>query len=120
MIFVSFPHALEDFHYRELSKIAIAPRFGPFILAAAYTLQIIGIVLVLRLKPLGAWLLAAMSAIWCVGAVILHGHDMLLAGPNYRHGFLSRALEGGIIVLGATGAVLGAATARIMARVYAG
>lgn len=97
--------------------MGIDTRYVPVILAAAYTLQIIGVVLLIRLKPLGAWLLAAMSAIWCVGAVIIHGHDMLFAGPNYRHGFLSRALEAGIIVLGAVGSVVGAATARMMGRV---
>jgi hypothetical protein len=63
--------------------------------------------LVARGSSRGALLLALVGVVWCLGALIVHGHDLLYAGPNYRHGLISRMLELSIIVLGALLAVLG-------------
>ena len=100
LIAVSFPHALEDFHYGDLMRLGIPATTSYVLLATAYALQVIGIALSLRGSASGVVLLGAMGAVWCLGAVFVHGRDMLFAGPTYRHGVLSRSLESLIIVLG--------------------
>ncbi len=109
---VSFPHALEDFHYRDLARFGIDLPLGIAVLATAYAIQLVGIVLVLRGGRGGAMLLAAMGIVWCFGAIVVHGHDMLFAGEQYRHGLISRALELLIIALGVTVAALGILVAK--------
>jgi hypothetical protein len=104
---VSFPHALEDFHYRDLARFGVSNPFGIVILAALYSLQLGAIVSILMGSARAALLLAATGAIWCVGAILIHGHDIIFAGPGYRHGVTSRLLEVCIIILGAFVAVAG-------------
>jgi len=106
LILVSLPHALEDFHYGDLTKIGIAPPYGIAALITAYVIQLTGIDLTLRSRPWGIWLLGGMGVIWCLGAVVIHGHDLLFAGPHYRHGSISRLLEVAIIGLGLMAAVI--------------
>jgi hypothetical protein len=53
-----------------------------------------------------------MGVIWCVGAIVVHGHDMIFAGPQYRHGLISRLLELLVIALGAASATIGARLAQ--------
>lgn len=105
---VSLPHALEDFHYGDLLRLGIALPAGVIILATGYGLQLAGIALTARGGRTGPALLALMGAVWCIGAIAIHGHDMLYAGPDYRHGLVSKLLEVLIIVLGAACAWLGA------------
>lgn len=109
---VTLPHALEDFHYGDLLRLGIALPAGTAILATAYALQLAGIVMTARGSRSGPALLGVMGAVWCVGAIAIHGHDLLFAGPDYRHGFVSKALEVIIIVLGAGCAVIGALSLR--------
>jgi hypothetical protein len=104
---VAFPHALEDFHYGDLARFGISLSVSEWLLAGAYALQAIGIVLVLRGSERAGIVLAFTGALWCIGAIVVHGHDMLFAGPEYRHGLISRVLEGLIIALSAASAVLG-------------
>lgn len=115
LVVVSFPHALEDFHYRDLARFGIDLPVGIAVLATAYAMQLVGVVLVLRGSRDGSLLLAAMGIVWCFGAIIVHGHDMLFAGEQYRHGLISRALELVIIALGVTVAVLGILVAKTQA-----
>jgi hypothetical protein len=115
LMVVTLPHALEDFQYGDLMRLGINLSLGICILATAYILQLTGIMLVARGASRGAMLLAMLGAIWCIGAIIIHGHDMLFAGPQYRHGAISKILELLIIVLAASSAVLGLLTARILA-----
>lgn len=105
---VSLPHAIEDFHYGDLLRLGIALPAGVTILVIAYSLQLSGIALTVRRRRDGPALLAIMGAVWCIGAIAIHGHDLLYAGPDYRHGFVSKLLEVLIIVLGAACAWLGA------------
>jgi hypothetical protein len=107
LMFVSFPHALEDFHYGDLARFGITLPIGIVALSTSYAALVIGMLLVARGSSRGALLLALVGVVWCLGALIVHGHDLLYAGPNYRHGLISRMLELSIIVLGALLAVLG-------------
>jgi len=104
---VSFPHALEDFQYGGLSRFGVSLGAAHVILLVAYALQFLGVVLTARGHRAGPPLLGGMGLVWCTGAVLVHGHELLFAAPGYRHGIISRLLEGAIIVLGATAAVLG-------------
>lgn len=113
---VSLPHALEDFHYGDLLRLGMALPAAVAILATAYVLQLTGIALVARGHRSGPVLLGVMGAVWCAGALAIHGHDLLFAGPDYRHGFISKALEVLIIVLGAVCALLGALSLRHASR----
>ena len=107
LVAVTVPHALEDFQYGDLYRLGINLPLGVCILAVAYGLQVTGIALLARNHSRGALLLAALGGVWCVGAIVIHGHDMLFAGPDYRHGPVSKLLELLIIALGAWCGVLG-------------
>ena len=61
---------------------------------------------------IGFALLGFTGTILCVGAIVIHGHDLLFAGAEYRHGLISKILEGLIIVLGAAAAWLSLRCAR--------
>lgn len=113
LILVSLPHALEDFAYGDLQRLGITLPAGVAILLGAYALQTVGIALTARARAAGPWLLASMGAVWCIGAILIHGHDLLFAGAGYRHGFISKLLEVLIIVLGASAAGLGVRLARL-------
>ncbi|MBV8081474.1 MAG: hypothetical protein JOY86_00660 [Candidatus Eremiobacteraeota bacterium] len=103
---VSFPHALEDFHYGDLARLGIALPFAIALLIVAYAMQLLGIALTARNTRAAPLLLGSMGAIWCVGAVLVHGHDVLFAGADYRHGLISKLMEVLIIVLGAAIAIV--------------
>jgi len=109
---VSLPHALEDFHYGDLMRLGIDRPVGIALLCSAYALQIAGVVLILRSRRSGSVLLAVMGGVWCVGAAMIHGHDMLFAGPTYRHGMISRLLELCIVILGGLAAIIGGRLAK--------
>jgi hypothetical protein len=114
LVVVTLPHALEDFQYGDLMRFGVSIPLGICVLAAMYMSQSIGMLLVARGRSRGALLLAALGGIWCIGAIIVHGHDMIFAGPLYRHGAISKILELLIIVLGVASVVLGLRTARMM------
>ncbi len=107
LIVVSFPHALEDFHYGEFTRLGVPQAYGVLALAIAYAAQVAGVTLLVKGRQAGAWLLALTGAVWAIGATVVHGHDLLFAGPGYRHGLVSRALEVGIILTGTATAILG-------------
>jgi hypothetical protein len=107
LILVSFPHALEDFHYGALQRFGIGFSLGLVVLSIVYSLMIAGIMMSARGNARGVLLLGLLGAIWCAGALIVHGHDMLFAGPEYRHGAISKLLEFFIVILGASLAVVG-------------
>lgn len=108
LMIVSLPHALEDFHYGDLLRLGIGLHAGIALLATAYGLQLVGILLTLRGHRVGLALLGVLGAVWCIGALAVHGHDLLFAGPGYRHGVVSKLLEVLIIALGALCAYLSA------------
>jgi len=98
---VSVPHVLEDFHYGDLLGIGIPAAAATAIVLAAWAVQIAGIVLVARGERLGAWLLGIAGLVWSIGALLVHGHDIVFANESYRNGLISKVLEELIIALGA-------------------
>jgi hypothetical protein len=109
---VIVPHALEDFYYGALLHLGVSTGAGVAILMLSVALAIVSAVLVAVGRPLGGWLLALIGATWSLGAIVIHGHDLLFAGPHYRHGLVSRLLELLIIVAGAALAFFGTLFAR--------
>ena len=112
LILVSLPHAIEDFQYGALARFGITLQLGMVVLATMYLLQLASIVWLFADKPRGAVMLAVTGAVWCIGATVIHGHDLLFAGPEYRHGFMSRLLELLVIVFGAVVTVIGIRVAK--------
>jgi hypothetical protein len=113
---VSVPHVLEDFHYGDLLGFGAPQAVAVALVLAAYALPIAGIALVLRGHKAGPVLLAITGAVWCAGAVLVHGRDLLLAGPEYRHGPISKILEIALIILSAGVALESAVIARALSR----
>lgn len=103
---ISAPHAWEDFSYDEFGRFGIAPVVAATALGAAYALQIGGAFLAGRKSRTGFMLLGAIGLVWFLGALFVHGPEIVSPGA-YRSGFISKALEVGIIVLGAAVAVAG-------------
>ncbi|HZV80075.1 MAG TPA: hypothetical protein VFF60_10750 [Candidatus Binatus sp.] len=97
---VSVPHVLEDFHYGDLLGIGVPVAAASAIVLAAYAVQIAGIVRIARGQRSGAWLLGIAGAVWCIGALLVHGHDIAFASEGYRNGLVSKLLEVLIIILG--------------------
>ena len=107
LIVVSLPHVIEDLQYGALARFGVSVPLGIGILVVMYSLQLIALGLVLGGNSPAALVLALTGAIWCVGATLIHGHDIIVAGESYRHGPISKVLEVLIIVLGAVAAVAG-------------
>jgi len=98
---VALPHALEDFHYHDFDRIGISPPASYAILAIAYFVQLVAIALLATGRRAGAVLAGLAGIVWLAGDAALHGHDFLFAGAGYRHGLISKLLEGLIFLLGA-------------------
>jgi hypothetical protein len=116
LMIISVPHVLEDFHYGDLLGFGAPPAVAAALLFAAYAPQIAGIALTMRGLRVGAVLLGITGAVWCVGAVFAHGHDLLFAGPEYRHGPISKVLEIAIIILSAAVALESVVVSRTLKR----
>lgn len=98
---VVIPHVREDFAYGDLLAVNAPPALAAAGLLIAAVLHASGLWGVVRRRPWGALMLAASGALWSLGVIVFHGHDLLFAGPHYRAGFISRFWEVGIIVVGA-------------------
>jgi hypothetical protein len=83
LVAATIPHTAEDFRYGEFARFGVPNAVAAGALVIVYGLQLCGIVLV-----------------WCVGAIAVHGSELLASGL-YRNGFESKALIVAIIVLGA-------------------
>ncbi len=81
------------------------------LLAAAYTVQVVGILLASRRVHLGYWLHLLIGLGWFFGSVLDHLDDVLLAAP-YRAGPPSKVLEVGIMVVSAAIVALSALALR--------
>ena len=111
---VSLPHALEDFQYGDLIRLGLGPTAGPVILAAMYAAHLGGIAWTARGSRIGLATLGLAGTIWCVGAIAIHGRDLLFAGLDYRHGLISKVLELLIIAFGAAAAAVSLRAAQTM------
>jgi hypothetical protein len=112
LVLVAAPHAAEDFQYREfetrfgIGSWAAATAFG-----VATAVQLIGAYLAGRGIRAGSIMLGAVGLLWAVGAAAVHGPELAVAGP-YRHGLISKVLEGGLIAIGLATAAAGFAPQR--------
>jgi hypothetical protein len=99
-------HAAEDFQYREFAWLGARQWLPGLGLATAYAAQIAGAFALGEGRRAGPITLGVVGMVWCLGAVIVHGRE-ILAGGEYRHGITSKALEVAVIILGAAVAYLG-------------
>jgi hypothetical protein len=106
LVMVTAPHAAEDFAYGVFVRFGISALAAGLVLAVAYGLQTYGAYLSGRGVRSGSVILGIVGAVWCVGALAIHGREILSTG-NYRHGFISKALEVLIVAVGALTAVVG-------------
>ena len=111
LIAVSAPHAAEDFQYDEFARLGGSGAAAAVALGLIYAAQAAAAFVAGRGKTSGLYLLAVAGLVWSVGALAIHGPEIAAAGV-YRHGAASRALEIGIILLGAAAAITGVVEAR--------
>lgn len=104
LVAVTIPHAIEDLRFGEFEHHGVPASAALVALAIVYAVQCAGVMFSLRKSRAGLWALALSGALWCVGAVALHGSEIIASGP-YRCGYLSKGLEILIIVLGAAVAI---------------
>ena len=109
---ISLPHTVEDFQYGALVRFGVTLPLGIAILIIMYSVQLVALRLILLGSSRAALVLACTGAIWCVGAALIHGHEIILADSGYRHGPISKLLEVLIIVLGAVVAITGICVAQ--------
>ena len=88
-------------------RFGVTAPTGIVILAIMYSVQLGALRFVLAGSSRAALVLACTGAIWCIGAALIHGHEIVFAGSGYRNGTISKLLEVSIIVLGAIVAVTG-------------
>ena len=106
LVAICAPHAAEDFQFGEFARRGITPAIPAIALGLIFAMQVAGAYLTARGSAAGYALLVAAGTVWCVGALVLHGPEILASGP-YRNGVTSKALEVGIIVVGAATAIAG-------------
>ena len=107
LVAVSAPHTAEDFEFGTFARLGIPDAFPGAALGLVLTMQIVGVYLVARESRIGFAILAAAGVVWCVGALVIHGPEIVASGV-YRHGLISKALEVAVILLGAAAAAAGA------------
>jgi len=93
LILVSLPHVIEDFQYGALVRFGVTLPLGIAVLLIMYSLQLGALGLLLAGSSRPALVLAFTGAVWSIGAALIHGHDLIFAGENYRHGPVSKVLE---------------------------
>jgi hypothetical protein len=106
LVAICAPHAAEDLQFGAFARLGIAPALPAAALGVMFATQVAGTYLVGRRSAVGFGLLIAVGAIWSVGSLILHGHEIVASGA-YRNGVISKALEVGIILVGAAMVMVG-------------
>ncbi len=98
-LLVTLPHSFEDFVEGVPQEFGVGILGGGLLLAGAYAVHVLGIVLASHERPAGYAinLLAGMG--WFFGALFDHLPDILSFEP-YRAGFPSKALEILVMVFG--------------------
>jgi hypothetical protein len=89
LLVVSLPHVLEDFAVGEPQRVGVSEVVAISVLLAAYAMQLLGAWLALNGGPWGGRLIAAVGAIWVIGAVVIHGPGILAQGVQWRSGSTS-------------------------------
>jgi hypothetical protein len=111
LVAATIPHAIEDFRFGEFARFGVSTSAATWALVIVYAVQLAGMILAARASTAGYLLLAAAGLVWCVGAIAIHGPEVVASG-SYRNGLESKALIGAIIALGAAAAVVSSVRAR--------
>jgi len=93
---------LEDFTFGEPARLGVSTGAALSVLVAAYALQLSGAWLALAGNRWGGTLVAATGLVWLVGAVVIHGPEIVANGLAWRYGATS---VGEVILLVAAAAL---------------
>ena len=114
---VTLPHAFEDFVEGVPEEFGVGVLSGGVLLAAAYAVHVLGIVLTSHGRPAGYAINLLAGLGWFFGAILDHLPDVLSSEP-YRAGFPSRLLEVLIMLFGLALVVLSARLLRSRRRAW--
>ena len=106
LVAISAPHTAEDFQFGTFARLGIPDALPGTALGLVLTMQVCGVYLVARGSRIGFMILAGTGGVWSVGALVMHGPEIIASGV-YRHGFVSKAMEVAVILLGLAIAVAG-------------
>lgn len=104
---VTLPHSFEDFVEGIPEEFGVGVLSGGMLIAAAYAVHVLGIVLASHGRPTGYAINLLAGLGWFFGAILDHFPDVLSSEP-YRAGFPSRLLEVLIMLFGLALVVLSA------------
>lgn len=99
-VLVTLPHSFEDFDYAIYERFGVGLLPAAFGLAVAYAAQLVAAVFAWQGRRAAILVNAALALVWLAGAVLDHLPDVVAAEP-YRAGFVSKALELGVMVVAA-------------------
>ncbi|GEM_PF-4466745 len=105
LIGVCIAHSLEDFVYGIPARFHLSVMTAALLLGAAFVVQVGGIVLATSRRRLGYLVTGLTGAGWAVAAAADHLGEVVFVSP-YREGILSKALEVGIMGIGALLAIV--------------
>jgi hypothetical protein len=115
MVPFTVTHAFEDFAYGIPARLGVQPLPAAFLLSLVYTVHLLAAVGTARgFRPAMA-IGAVLGFGWSAAAALDHGREILFADP-YRAGLVSKALEAGIIVVGAAWGITSVIALRRSAR----
>ena len=119
LIPLTIPHVVEDLQYHEFDRFGISPLGALIAAAVADALGGCGIFYAARRAPIGFVLIAFTGFLWGLGALYVHGPELLAHGP-YRHGVISKLLEIAIVITGMLSGFLALASIAAQRRKGAG
>ena len=85
LVAISAPHAAEDFQFGKFEQMGVPSIIPATALGVMYATQAIGAFLAGRNARFGYVLLSLGGILWCVGALIVHGREIVGPG-DYRYG----------------------------------
>ncbi|GAC1443233.1 MAG: hypothetical protein NVSMB52_01330 [Chloroflexota bacterium] len=92
----TLPHSFEDFVYGVPGRFGLGVLVAGILLSLAFSIQVVGILLVSHQRPSGMVITCGIAFFWFVGAIMDHLHDVLFAWP-YRDGVVSKLMEVAVI-----------------------
>ncbi|MCA1668562.1 MAG: hypothetical protein LC793_14440 [Thermomicrobia bacterium] len=97
-LLVTLPHSFEDFVAGVPGRFGLSVLAAGFLLACAYAVHVVGIVLAARGSMWGSAINLLVGIGWLLSAAIDHVPEILRSGP-YRAGLPSKAFEVGIMAV---------------------
>jgi hypothetical protein len=107
-LLVTLPHAFEDFVYGIPERFGLSVMAAGFFMAMGYLVQLIGMLLTLKGRASGLFILLLIGLGWTLGAALDHLSEVVQTG-SYRQGTVSKVMVLLIILMGVILAVLSAA-----------